>query len=283
MTDHPLEPVEERQIDFYGDDLTAVLVPAEPEPRIYVPIKPISDYLGLSWAGQSERIRRDPVLSEAMQLIRVTRIKSRRGNQEFLALPLDLLPGWLFGISASRVREELRDKIIRYQRECFRVLWDAFKHDILPPSHTDLSVPAGRSDAAIAYEIATAVQHLARQQMDMEQTLGRVSGRVDRMAHWASNVEQHLDSIDHRLDALEIEVSPAADISQEQAAELALAVKAVGQALTQRGEANGYQRVYGELYRRYSITSYKRLPRDRFTAVMEWLHAWHQELSGEEV
>ena len=125
MMDQPiLEPLDERHIDFYGDDVTAVLLPSRTgaAPQIYVPIKPICDYLGLSWPGQSERIRRDLVLSEAMQLIRVTRINSRRGNPEVLALPLDMLSGWLFGITAACVREELRVKIIRYQRECCRVL-----------------------------------------------------------------------------------------------------------------------------------------------------------------
>jgi hypothetical protein len=162
MGDQPiLEPIEERHIDFYGDDVTAVLVPTEAAPQIYVPVRALCDYLGLSWSGQRERILRDPVLSEAVHSVRVTR--TERGERDVLALPLDLLPGWLFGISAARVREELRDKIIRYQRECFRVLWDAFKQDILPSAHTPQPiVPTERPGAEIAYEIATAVQHLAR-------------------------------------------------------------------------------------------------------------------------
>ena len=37
-------------------------------------------------------------------------------------LVLEYLPGWLFGVMTSRVREEVRDKLTRYQEECFRVL-----------------------------------------------------------------------------------------------------------------------------------------------------------------
>jgi hypothetical protein len=56
MTDQPLlEPIEERHIDFYGDDVTAVLVPAEAAPQIYVPVKPICDALGLNWPSQYKR------------------------------------------------------------------------------------------------------------------------------------------------------------------------------------------------------------------------------------
>ena len=42
-------------------------------------------------------------------------------------LPVKFLPGWLFGISASRVEEDLREKLIRCQRESCYVLWEAFQ------------------------------------------------------------------------------------------------------------------------------------------------------------
>jgi hypothetical protein len=59
-------------------------------------------------------------------------------------------------------------------------------------------------------------------------------------------------------------------------------VKNVGNALEKQGsgKGSGYQRVYGELYRRYSISSYKSLPRGEFDAVMTWLKGWHAELTG---
>ncbi|MCZ7666673.1 MAG: phage antirepressor N-terminal domain-containing protein [Chloroflexi bacterium] len=43
-----------------------------------------------------------------------------------LCLPLKYIPGWLFGINANRIKEELRDRVVRYQRECFDVLSEAF-------------------------------------------------------------------------------------------------------------------------------------------------------------
>ena len=80
-----------------------------------------------------------------------------------VCLPLDLIPGWLFGIQTGRVKENIRPKLIRYRRECFRVLWDAFKSDILPgldpalaPSTADLT-PAER-----ALVLAEAVATMAR-------------------------------------------------------------------------------------------------------------------------
>ena len=165
----------------------------------------------------------------------------------------------------------VKEKITRYRRECFRRLWDAFKYDILPAAEL-APRPAQQSGAALAYELATAVANLAREQMEAEQRLG---GRIDTMARWAKRTDQ-------RITALELRIAEDDEqISEAQAAELALAVKAVANALVQHGASNGYQRVYGELYRRFSISSYKNLPRRRFQEALEWLRGWYQEVESE--
>ena len=51
-SDKALVPTEQKSVEFYGDELIAVLLDGEP----YVPIRPLCDYLGLSWPGQFERI-----------------------------------------------------------------------------------------------------------------------------------------------------------------------------------------------------------------------------------
>jgi hypothetical protein len=282
MTDEQraIIPIEKRDVDFYGDMLIAVLIQKAdaPEPEVYVPIRPICDYLGLAWTGQLQRIKRDEVLNESLEFVRVTRTNSAttssRGDPDVQCLPLRLLPGWLFGISADRVKPTVRERIIRYRRECYQILWNAFRHDIMPPA--DLaSTRSSQSSAQIAYEIATAVQHLAQQQMEQEQRLATVEDSQQRARIWARGVNT-------RLDSLELQLSPDANITQEQAGDLALAVKNVGNALEKQGNAkgNGYQRVYGEMYRRYSISSYKSLPRAEFDEVMAWLKGWHDELTG---
>lgn len=103
-----LVPVEEKKVEFYGDEIIAVAIEEGNERRIYVPVKPIVDYLGLSCSGQSERIRRDAVLPEERRLIRVTRINPEGGRPDIPALPIEFLHGWLSGISVKRVREDLR-------------------------------------------------------------------------------------------------------------------------------------------------------------------------------
>lgn len=136
MSDAPLAPHEQREVAFYDDRVIAVLVPTSENapPAVFVPLRPICDQLGLSWSAQFGRIKRDPVLSEIAQGVRVTRTPEKGGDQDMLCLPIEFLNGWLFGISATRVRPELREKIIRYQRECYRVLWEAFGPQLANPA-----------------------------------------------------------------------------------------------------------------------------------------------------
>ena len=128
MNEQSLEPIREVSVDFYGDEIPTALVVIDEDGRqvIYVPVRPLIEYLGLSWPGQRERINRDAVLSQTVQGVRVTRTPEQGGAQVMLCLPMDYINGFLFGINANRVKPELRDRLITYQRECYQVLSAAF-------------------------------------------------------------------------------------------------------------------------------------------------------------
>lgn len=126
-----LVPVEERVVEFYGDELVAVLVMTGEQPAIYVPLKPIADNMGLDWSAQYRRVQRDPILSEASQLIAVGAIKSRRGNPTELCLPLEFLPSFLYGISVNRLTSpQAITRLVLYQNELAAHIADAF-YDVL--------------------------------------------------------------------------------------------------------------------------------------------------------
>ncbi|MEI8165387.1 MAG: phage antirepressor N-terminal domain-containing protein [Chloroflexales bacterium] len=276
-----LTPEEIKTVDFYGDSITGALIRIEGELRIYVPLRPLTRFLGLNWSAQYRRALRDEILAPEIRGVAIMATpedgNSSGGTQETLCLPLDLVPGWLFGLTTSKVKEEYREKITRYRRECYRRLWEAFAPSILPtlaPSPIERQ-PSG---AQLAYELATAVQNLAREQMDLEQRLG---GRIDRMAHWAKGVVAKIDDLDARVGGLELHVGPSVPISEQQAAEVALAVKNVGRALSERGTKPGYSQVYSELYRRYGISSYKNVPQNQYDEVLDWLKGWYDELTSE--
>lgn len=104
-----------RVVEFRGARIETVEVGGQP----HAALKPIVEGMGLDWEGQRQRVRRDPVLNEGACM---TKAPSKGGAQEMYVLPLKMLNGFLFGIDASRVRPEVRDAVIAYQRECYDAL-----------------------------------------------------------------------------------------------------------------------------------------------------------------
>ncbi len=270
-------------VPFHGDDLLAIRV--EESGAIYLPVSRVCANLGIVTQRQAQRLREHPVLSAGLLTLPV----EASGIQEMLCIRLDLVPLWLAGVNANRVAPEVREKLIRYQTEAAAVLWAAFRADILPASEL-APMPGEPSGAMLAYEIGTAIQHLARQQIELERRLGTriattehgLHTRIDHMARWANDFKQliqgEMGTLEERVFNLESRLAPDAVVSEEQAAEIALAVKNVGQALSARGARTGYAQVYGEMYRRYGISSYKNLPQHQYGAVLEWLRNWYAEV-----
>lgn len=89
----------------------------------YVAMKPICENIGLNWDGQRQRIQRNHVLSKGTVMITAP---SKSGNQEYSCLPIGYLNGWLFGIDVNRVKPEIKPTLIKYQLECFDVLYNHF-------------------------------------------------------------------------------------------------------------------------------------------------------------
>jgi hypothetical protein len=104
-------------VEFHGATLSVILINGVP----HVALKPICEAIGLAWQGQIERIKRHPVLSTCVSLTRMQMPGDDQAREVFM-LPLDKLNGWLFGVSVRRVRPELRERLTRYQAECFDVL-----------------------------------------------------------------------------------------------------------------------------------------------------------------
>ncbi len=167
----------------------------------------------------------------------------------------------------------------RFIFRIIRVLWQAFKGDVQPVAPQ----PSGLSGAEMALEIATAVQHLARQQVEMEAQLNQVTGRQELMADYMRGfihqTNQQLQQHNQRLTSIELQFSGGATISEAEAAEIVLAVKNVGQRLVSQGHKNGYAKVYSEMHRRYRVSSYRNVPTTLYDTCLNWSHEWYKELA----
>lgn len=265
-----LIPAEQKTVLFYDDEITAVRLE---DGRVFVPVRPLCDRLGVDWSAQRRRINRDAVLSEESKGVAVTATPG--GQQEMMCLPLDYISGWLFGINADRVNSDVRDRLIRYQRECYKVLAEAFQDGRLT-TDPDVDIEAllhQDSPAAQAYQIAMAVVRMARQQLILEARLEEHGVQLDQHGN---QLGEHTE----RLDQLEAAVS-GKHVTEAQAMQISQAVKAVALAIGKKTKRNEFGAVYGELYRKFSVSGYKQIPQRRFQEAMDFLNEWLQHHIGD--
>ncbi len=270
--ENALQPIKEKTVEFYNDQLTAVLLEEDGETAVYVHLRPLVENLGLNWSAQRQRINRNEILAKYTRVVVVTHTTPQGGAATMTAMDLDYLPGFLFGINASRVKPELKDRLLLYQERCHKVLADAFKSGQLTADPAIDELMADQTNPAVqAYLMTKAINELAYNHLLLEAKASQTEARV-------TGIEERLETVEAKL------ATPEQFITEAQASQLSNAVKAVAFVLSKQGEGrNFYGQVYGELYRRYEITTYKRLASKDFEAAISWLNEWYQTLTNEDL
>lgn len=265
------EPLTPRTVSFYGDDMIAV---QHEDGTVYTLFARLCENLGLRRESQVRRVQRHSVLQDG--LITLT-IRTAGGPQSAQFLRLDLLPLWLSGVQAERVKAEIREQLIRYQREAAQALWQAFRHQIVveatePPAQAD---PLAIQQLQQIAEMGRAIVAMAEQQIEIQRQQQALGSRLDRAGQVVRGMQQQIGDIHVRLGELEERVHPAAFITEAQANEVSLKVKALAEALTSRDKAkNHYQGIFGELYRRFQVASYKLIRQEQYASVIAFLDDW---------
>ncbi|MCB8980734.1 MAG: hypothetical protein H6657_25265 [Ardenticatenaceae bacterium] len=265
--ENALVPIEEKTVHFYDDEIKLVVVQEGDKQQAYVPLRPICDFLGVTWSPQLRRVDRDPILAEVATSVTVTVTEAGQRGQ-MLCLPIDFLNGWLFGINATRVKPAVKDRLLRYQRECYQVLAQAYTGNSAAEESPTMSA------LAQVREMGLAIVRMAEEQMEFERRLTTTETRLEQAAVVYGDLTKRVKTLEERL-------APGAVVTEEQASRISQAVKAVAIALGKQTGRNEFGGVYGEMYRRYDITGYKMLPVAKFEACMAWLSEWYQNLTGE--
>jgi hypothetical protein len=272
-----LVPLEQKSVDFYGDEIVAVLVEIDDQQQVQVPIRPICDYLGLSWAGQRQRIHRDEILAEVSS---ECVIHSQGQRRTMLCLPLDYLNGWMFGVNASRVKPEIKANLLRYQRECYRVLADAF----LPPT---LNVrPASSDDQALVqlHNMALVIAATTREMLELRQVSLDNKTRLDAAREYLRGMNKRLKLVEQQTQLVE-QRTQAGSLTEEQAREIQYRVNLIAQALTKhKPDAKHHMSIYEALRQETGATSYKNIPMKGYETALAFLDNWLNaiEKSGEQ-
>lgn len=105
------------KFSFHGDELDVVTG----EGTAHVVIKRVCEALELSYPAQLAKLKGDPSVGVAM-----IATPSSGGAQDTACLPIRALPLWLATVSPSKVKPQVRDKLIRYKQEAAEVLADHF-------------------------------------------------------------------------------------------------------------------------------------------------------------
>lgn len=110
------EAVNTISLPFHGQKIITAMVAGV----AYVAMKPIVENIGLDWKSQYAKLVSQ---REKFGCGDIT-IPTKGGVQQMLCIPLKKLNGWLFSINPAKVRDAVREGLIRYQEECFTALHD---------------------------------------------------------------------------------------------------------------------------------------------------------------
>ncbi len=279
-----LMPLEQRHIEIEGQDVLAAWTGQH---DVYVPLTPICEALGVAPAAQVRRIRRDDVLAEQL---RPLRIDTPGGPQTVQALHLEAVPMWLATLDTARVKEEVRPRLRAFKLWVRQKVWEAFAAEMgwsqatgATPAPADPSLLSLEQVAAFGRALTTlAEQQISYQRAqtrtmikvrgtlsDHEQRLATQEGRLDKAAQVMGATIREVRELKKRLD-------PGATITDEQAAELSTRVKVIAEELTRQTagtphQKNYYASLFGELHRRFRVSSYKNLTVEKYEQAMRWL------------
>lgn len=279
---------ETRELDFYGDTLLIGIV----EGVAYVALRPIVDFLKIDWTAQYQRVQRDDVLNEEKRL--VVMIGADNRQRKMVALPIEFLHGWLFGITSSRIKDpEIAQKLKLYRRDCFRVLWREFgsvgETVVVSSEPATPALPAASLALNQVRDIGLALVQMAEEQMQVVEHIDALSTRVDDAHNRLDRAAEVVKNFQRRLTTVERRVYPYEVISSEQATEIRLAVQRLGELLSGQaaatrkpGEkiANYYSSIFQEIYTRTGAPRYELIRIEDYSAVMQFLEDWWKSAQG---
>nr|WP_284675877.1 phage antirepressor N-terminal domain-containing protein [Neisseria subflava] len=126
----------------------------------------------MQWEAQFKRIKRNDILNSAISMMEMVAQDGKK--RQTLCLPLEYLNGWLFGVDARRVKPQIRERLLQYQRECFQVLAAHFMQPKQPPT---VALPA------VVTELPT--------REELQQVLFMLCDRLKEIHNWCDgNVER---------------------------------------------------------------------------------------------
>lgn len=107
------------KVPFHGDELDAV---QDEGGKVWVSLRRCCENLGIDVESQRKKLKEKPWATT----VENTAVAEDGKSRAMTCIDLDTLPMWLASIETRKLKPAIRDKLIRYQKECARVLADHF-------------------------------------------------------------------------------------------------------------------------------------------------------------
>jgi hypothetical protein len=286
-------PVEQKGVDFYGTELVAL---RDQEGNIYVPLRRLCEAIGVDFRGQLTKVSNDPVMREQLQSAPVTLTDGRTYEMECLSLKY--VRAWLFSINANRVKEEVRERLMQYQREVIEIIDRAFSR-ARPPAEVDLAVMEAMRENAL--QQARLWETIIEEKKRLRATEALLQEHDERLLDHDRHLWQHDEALHQTFsdlaalrqrqseiltrvsDVLRLLPTPSERIGPAQKAAIKELVDDVVAAAQERGVRlgqgrNDYPAVWGALKQRFDVAKYDELSVAQYEDAVRWLKDWQDRI-----
>jgi hypothetical protein len=256
----PLEIIDQYPFEFYGEVFELYLTD---NLQPYVPVRAMCEALGIDPSAQLRRIKRDLAIADALVVLTPKDGDAWGGARQISCLWLKRLPYWLGTLSASRIKSEHQDKIVRFKREFAEVAWGAFRSAIFPEDIL-AELDSAPSPAEQEYQQLMDEAAALRQQI-------REQG-------------EKIDDVVTRVAGLEARFLGTEFINADQASQLRRMVAVlVSKIETNKGKQSPvFQRVHAELKRQFNVPSYLLIAEKEYPKVAKFLADWYRRVAHDE-
>ena len=273
-----------KTINFGTDQLSTIKINGIP----HVALKPICKAIGIAWDSQFRRIQRNEALNSVVAVMATTAQDGKK--YETITLPLDVLNGWLFGISTNRIKNpQTRDKIIAYQKQCYKVLYE-YWHQGSAKAEKIPQLPCTKEERAplnslVGYLVNNSGLEYEMAWMFVNGGMGVRSSKLltaeqipDAMKVTQKLMQKyvHVGKVYTKDETCDIKDEPTpvyTTITSGQLTDLKLKINAKMALLA----FNGKNYIYDVIRKQYNIREIKDLPAKFVGEVMDWVESLERE------
>ena len=256
----------------------AVMAVRDRNGSIYLSCRDVCDAFSISLGNQLRRLRNHAVLSVGLARFRMP---TGGGMQEQDFLLLEHVPTWLVLINSARVSENVRERLVWYQRYIVREVYRAFSKLT--------GLPDGESRQIEDLSDLTRFD-LALRELDAQQRAA--TARQEALEHsqqqarevWL-DLQNTLRAMQARIDALE--GGQVGAISKAQRGYIYQLVQAWGTATAEResrlSRSGAFAACWTTFKLRYRLSRYEDLPANKYEDAVAFIRRSYLALTGEDL